>query len=73
MRPVIETLENKGFNGADIHFFLMQFGIGSTVIFDPPMFARSSEFWENQRKIELEKSKRMWEEATIAANFEIPR
>lgn len=90
MNNVVEKLLDKGFNGADIHFFMQRFDIGIFIPMPPPSHMlmihippnatkdqiklqeetvkeKVEDWYDSQRK----KEKLKWEEANIAADFEI--
>jgi len=76
-KDVVEKLTDKGFDGAQIHWFLRQFGIG--VLHDPPRYVifgseshvRTMEkFYQDIEDERIRKENLKWEEASIAADFE---
>jgi hypothetical protein len=69
---VMQKLKDKGFDGLQVHFWLGMFGIGAIWIWDPPYF-----YTEETKQKELEGRRknyeRMWEQANIAIDFELPK
>lgn len=90
MNNTVEKLLNKGFSGADIHFFMQRFDIGIFIPMPPPscmlivhippdatrgqiksLEEESRSKVDNWYEAQRSKERLKWEEANIAADFEI--
>ena len=78
IKDAVEKLTDKGFDGAQIHWFLRRFGIGIT-LHDPPRYVifgnehhvkRMEAFYQEIENKRLAREQLKWNEASIAADFE---
>lgn len=73
MSNVIQTLVDKGFNGADIHYFLQRFDIRiiiPTSYFDNILFIHPDDTQEDiiKKRQELNSKAKAWREAQLEDN-----
>lgn len=80
MSDLIQKLQDKGFSGADIHYYLQRFDIGIEIYLPVtlvyPFHYSSEQIKEIEQKHKQEfhdRIRKKWEQAEIAVDFEKPK
>lgn len=74
MRTLVDKLTDKGFNGGEIHLFMVRFGLNAIWIEDPRCYIdTNSEHYKKGVAERAARERAKWDEANIAADFERPR